>query len=96
VIKQIKDSSPDEHFLLVLDTLGCFIAESSDIPMNKVTIIPSNTPFHGKKVLEFPATLHSLANGISTDKKCFYQDIVCISDLENKTRQCGIDGDRLL
>jgi len=75
VVKQIKNSSPDEQFLLVLDTLGCFIAESSDIPMNKVIIIPSNTPFHGKKTLEFPATLHSLAKGISTDKKCLYQDI---------------------
>jgi hypothetical protein len=75
VVKQIKDPSPDEQFLLVLDTLGCFIAESSDIPMNKVTIIPPNMPFHGKKILEFPATLHSLAIGISTDQKCFYQDI---------------------
>lgn len=75
VVKQIKDPSPDEQFLLVLDTLGCFIAESSNIPMNKVTIIPSNMPFHGKKVLEFPATLHSLAMGVSTDKTCPYQDI---------------------
>lgn len=75
VVKQIKDSSPDEQFLLVLDALGCLIAESSDIPMNKVTIIPSNKPFHGKKVLEFPATLHSLAKGVSTDKNCFYQDV---------------------
>lgn len=75
VVKQIKDSSPDEQFLLVLDALGCFIAESSDIPMNKVTIIPSNKAFHGKKTLEFPATLHSLVKGVSTDKMCFYQDI---------------------
>lgn len=75
IIKQIKDPSPDEQFLLVLDALGCLIAESCDIAMNKVTIIPANTSFHGKKILEFPATLHSLAKGISTDKKCFYQNI---------------------
>ena len=75
VIKQIKDSSPDEQLLLVLDTLGCFIAESSAIPLNKVKIIPPNRPFPGKQVLELPATLHSLAPGVSTDKKCSYQDI---------------------
>jgi hypothetical protein len=75
VIKQIKDSSPDEQFLLVLDATGCFIAETSNIPMNKVTIIPSNISWLGKKILEFPATFHSLATGISTDKKCLYQNI---------------------
>lgn len=75
VVKQIKNPSPDEQFLLVLDSLGCFIAEVSDIPMNKVKIIPPNVPFPGKRVLRFPATLHTLANGVSTDKECLYQDV---------------------
>lgn len=75
IVKQIKDPSPDEQFLLVLDALGCFIAESAAIPMNIVRIIPANTPFIGKQVLELPATLHSLAKGVSTDKQCLYHDI---------------------
>lgn len=75
VVKQIKDSTPDEQFLLVLDALGCHIAETADIPMNKVTLIPANTAFTGKKVLELPATLHSLAPGVSTEQECSYQGI---------------------
>jgi hypothetical protein len=75
VVKQIKDGSPDEQFLLVLDALGCHIAETSDIPMNKVTIIPSGMPFIGKKILELPATLHTLAIGVSTEEECPYQDL---------------------
>lgn len=75
VVKQIKDPSPDEQFLLVLDALGCHIAESSAIPMNIVTIIPSMSTFAGKKILEFPATLHTLAIGISTEQEGPYQYI---------------------
>lgn len=43
--------------------------------MNKVTIIPSGMPFTGKKILEFPATLHTLAIGVSTEEECPYQDL---------------------
>lgn len=75
VVKQIKDPSPDEQFLLVLDVLGCHIAEKSNIPMNKVTIISPNSEFPGKKRVEFPATLHTMAIGVSTDQECPYQDI---------------------
>lgn len=75
VVKQIKDPYPDEQFLLILDALGCRIAETSNIPMNKVTIIPSGMPFTGKKILEFPATLHTLAMGVSTEEECPYQDL---------------------
>lgn len=75
VVKQIKNFSPDEQFLLVLDALGCYIAKTSDIPINKVTIIPPKIFFIGKKNLEFPATLHVRAPGVSTDQACRYQYI---------------------
>lgn len=75
VVKQIKDPSPNEQFLLVIDALGCQIAEISGIPQNRVTIIPANVTFPGKKLLEFPATLHTFATGVCTEQGSFYKDI---------------------
>lgn len=82
-MKQIKNPSPDEQFLLVLDALGCHIAEDSEIPINKITIIPSGVAFSGKNMVELPATLHTLAIGVSTDQKCHYQDV----DLHQRFRK---------
>ena len=59
LIKQIKNPNPDEQFLLVLEATGCAIAESIDLPVSRVTIIPPNTPFEGKKYFKLPATLHT-------------------------------------
>jgi hypothetical protein len=75
VVKQIKDPSPDEQFLLVLDALGCHIARTSNIPMNQVTLLSPNTLFAGKMHLEYPATLHTVALGVSTDQESAYQNI---------------------
>lgn len=75
VVKQIKDPSPDEQFLLVLDASGCHIAETSHISVNQVMIIPPTRVFPGKKIPELPATLHTMAMGVSTDQGCDYQDV---------------------
>lgn len=75
ILKQYKDHSPDEQFLLVLDALACFIAEDVNISINKVVIIPSGTFIAGKKWVNLPATLHSMAGGVSIDKECPFQDI---------------------
>jgi len=75
VVKQIKDARPDEQFLLILDALGCHIAEEANIPVNRVRIIPANAPFPGKKVLELPATLHTFAKGVSSDEASSYRDL---------------------
>lgn len=76
VVKQIKDSSPDEQFLLVLDALGCHIAENSAIPINKITVIPPKIAFPGKMKCEFPATLHTQAIGVSVEEQeSCYQEI---------------------
>lgn len=68
VVKQIKDLSSDQQLLLVLDTLGCQIAEEVGIPLNKVRLISAGKPFVGKKMLDFPATLHTLAMGLSLEE----------------------------
>lgn len=75
VVKQIKDPSPDEQFLLVLDTLACHIGNDSEIPVNQVEIISPNICITGKKIIELPATLHTFAKGVSTEKESPYQNI---------------------
>lgn len=75
VLKQIKESSNDEQFLLVLDALACYMAETIQIPMNRVTIIEPNANFPQKTKQGFPATLHTIAAGKSTDQSGPYQDI---------------------
>ncbi len=65
LVKQVKDPNPDEQFLLVLDASGCAIAESIELPINRVKIIPPNSPFPGKKHIFLPATLHTRVPGAS-------------------------------
>lgn len=84
VIKQIKDPSPDEQFLLVLDAMGCHIAEQISAPLNRVIIIPATKYCVGKKRRDFPATLHTIALGISTEEEgCIYHNI----DLHQRFRK---------
>ena len=73
VIKQIKNRTPDEQFLLVIDATACAIAEEMKIPVNTIQIIPPEAPYPGKKFLDLPATLHSLAPGKSAEKKLPWQ-----------------------
>lgn len=75
VIKQIKNPTPDEQFLLVLDALGCHIAEVCQIPVNVVRILPASTAFPGKSHVDLPATLHTMARGVSTDNDCKFHHI---------------------
>ncbi len=65
LIKQVKDPDLCEQFLLVLDATACAIAESIDLPINRVSLLPANTPYSGKKWIERPATLHALVPGHS-------------------------------
>lgn len=88
VVKQIKSPAPDDQFLLVLDALACHIAETAAIPMNRVTIIPPGVDFPGKINIEFPATLHTMAPGVSTDRECRYQDI----DVQQRYRKAYYQG----
>ncbi len=84
VVKQVKDPSPDEQFLLVLDAMGCHIAEQISVPMNRVIIIPAAVSCVGKKRADLPATLHTMALGICTEEEgCVYHDI----DLHQRFRK---------
>jgi hypothetical protein len=75
IIKQIKDTSPNEQFLLVLDAVGCHIAEQTFVPMNRVTIIPAAVAHLGKTRTDYPATIHMMAPGVSTEEECIYHSI---------------------
>lgn len=75
LIKQIKHSSPDENFLLVLDALGCHIAEKTKISMNRVKIIHANTAFPGKTRFGFPATIHTIAKGQNIENSCCFENL---------------------
>lgn len=76
VLKQIKEDSGDEQFLLVLDALACHMAETMQIPMNRITIIEPNPSSFPQKIKPgFPATLHTKAFGKSTDQQGPYQNI---------------------
>lgn len=66
ILKQIKDPSLDEQFLLVLDALGCFLAKEHNIPMNRVTLIPAGMQFSAKRFPNRPASLHSIAPGAAS------------------------------
>lgn len=83
VIKQMKDPSNDEQFLLVIDATACYIAETNQIPMNKVTLIAATTPAPEKIIPGFPATIHTVAPGIRTDEKSPYQNI----DIQQRFRK---------
>ena len=50
LVKQVKNPNPDEQFLLVLEATGYAIAESIDLPINRVKIIPPNTSFSWERV----------------------------------------------
>lgn len=69
IVKQIKEPSADEQFLLVIDAVACSIAETLKIPVNQVTLISPEVSYPGKKFPDRPASLHTLAPGISAEDK---------------------------
>lgn len=75
VLKQVKEDSGDEQFLLVLDAVACHMAETIQTPMNRVIIIEPNASSPQKIKRGFPATLHTMALGKSTDQQGSYQNI---------------------
>jgi hypothetical protein len=74
IVKQIKEPSADEQFLLVIDAVACSIAESLEIPVNQVTLISPEMSYDGKTFPDRPASLHTLAPGISAEEKLPWPD----------------------
>ncbi len=84
IVKQIKEPSADEQFLLVIDAVACSIAESLEIPVNKVTLISPDVSFEGKTFPDRPASLHTLAPGISAEEKLPWPDFNLHQKLRKK------------
>jgi hypothetical protein len=74
VVKQVKNKTADEQFLLVIDALACRIAEEQKIPVNKVSLIPPEVSFPGKVFPDRLASLHSLASGQSAEEALPWPD----------------------
>lgn len=71
-VKYLVKQKRKQGFLLsaVFDALGSHIAESLDQKLaHKVVIIPALKSFVGKKYIQLPATLHTLAPGRSIKKQ---------------------------
>ncbi|MCX5925409.1 MAG: hypothetical protein NT124_03930 [Candidatus Dependentiae bacterium] len=56
------------HLSIARDKVGSFIAESIDMPVNMVKIIPAYGEFPGKRTIEFPATVHTFVPGFQISK----------------------------
>ncbi|MCX5925406.1 MAG: hypothetical protein NT124_03915 [Candidatus Dependentiae bacterium] len=64
IVKQDSRNQLSWHMSVARDMLGSYIAQSVDVPANKVEIIPSYSSFPGKKNNYLPATLHEVVPGI--------------------------------
>jgi len=65
VVKQMISEDIKKQFCLIREALASCIAESLDIPVNHIRIIPPGARFPGKKFTERAATLHTFAHGRS-------------------------------
>jgi hypothetical protein len=76
VVKHIKDPNPDEQFLLVIDTLACYIAQNLGVRINAVEVHAPGTFIAQITNKDFPATLHELVYGepLGSSSSC-YNDI---------------------
>lgn len=83
VVKQMRDTTPDEQFLLVIDATACHIGNSIDVSVNKVYVSPPGEDISGKRNINYPATVHTLAAGVGTNTPCSYQDI----DIQQRYRK---------
>jgi hypothetical protein len=82
VVKQIRNTSPDEQFLLVIDATACHIGNSVDVRINTVYLSPPGQELPGKRNTDYPATIHTLAEGVGTNFPCTYQNI----DIQQRCR----------
>jgi len=77
IVKQVKDESPSEQLLLIIDVCASSIGLACNIPLNQVSLIPANSDFPGKKQKHLPASLHKVVPGIATEDQTPWDDF-CI------------------
>lgn len=68
VVKQNLKSLAGSVLRVAREKLGVEMAESMGIEVNSVEIIPSHCSFIGKRILAWPATLHTFSPGIQVSK----------------------------
>lgn len=85
ILKQIKDPTPQEQFLLVIDATTCAIGCALSIPVNKIVLISPGTPFPGRRFMDLPASFHALAAGKSVEEKLPWTSF----DLHQRLRKEG-------
>ena len=95
IVKQKENNLPESALIPIIETITGYIAETNDIPINKVRIIPTGVYFPGKKYLNMPASLHTFISGklVSNMKGKFFNfsqfssseglsfDLICIMAL---------------
>lgn len=68
LLKQDNRSDLHWHIVVAREALGAHVAQSVDIPVNRVEIIPARIAFPGKQNREKPATLHTVVPGVKVNK----------------------------
>jgi hypothetical protein len=68
LLKQERRSEPHWHIIVAREALGAHVAASINIPANKVEIVPAHVPFPAKRVIERPATLHTVVPGVKVNR----------------------------
>jgi hypothetical protein len=91
VLKQIKNSSPSEQFLLVLDALGARLAEELDIPHNRIRVLAPNISFSLKEYPDYPAILETFVEGDRTDSNAFRESFKSSVDIHQRYRKEGCE-----
>ena len=69
VLKQMKRGCLRQQFCLIREALASYIAESINVPVNRVRIISPEIDFPGKVFKERAATLHTFAPGLDVDRR---------------------------
>lgn len=64
IVKQKQGKTLGWHMGVAREKLGYHVAESINIPINRVEIIPTDRAFPGKHEVGLPATLHEVVPGV--------------------------------
>jgi hypothetical protein len=68
LLKQERRPDLHWHIAVAREALGAHVAHSVNIPANQVEIVPAHVPFPAKRVVEKPATLHTVVPGVKINR----------------------------
>lgn len=92
IVKQMIPENIEKQFCLIREALASHIAESLNIPVNRVRIIPRDVYFPGKIFIHRVATLHTFAKGKSLLEPGKYKGLKIKQFLteELPKKECGL------